>query len=79
MICAGHPNGGVSACFGDDGGPLICQKDGNAVLTGVVSISNGCGHPEFPGIYARIMAVLDWVKANMVCNMNLFLSIVYFR
>merc|ERR1712107_357327 len=68
MICAGLPNGGKDSCQGDSGGPFICRDNGKAVLTGVVSFGIGCALPNYPGVYARTTAVLDWVKANMESN-----------
>merc|ERR1739846_75608 len=65
MICAGLPEGGKDSCQGDSGGPFVFRKDGKAVLTGVVSFGIGCALAEYPGVYARVTAVLDWVKANM--------------
>jgi len=68
MICAGLPEGGKDSCQGDSGGPFICRDNGKAVLTGVVSFGIGCAWPDYPGVYARVTAVLDWVKANMEGN-----------
>ena len=64
MICAG--SSGRDACQGDSGGPLVCNYGSSAVLTGVVSWGDGCGQPEFPGVYSRVTHVLDWILQNMV-------------
>merc|ERR1712223_47471 len=66
MLCAGYPNvGGKDACQGDSGGPYVCNDNGNAVIAGVVSWGIGCAHPNYPGVYARVTKVLNWVKNNM--------------
>merc|ERR1711962_738923 len=71
MICAGLPEGGKDSCQGDSGGPFVCRNDDNkAVLTGVVSFGIGCALPDYPGVYARVTAVLDWVKASMGENVQ---------
>ncbi|XP_036359157.1 atrial natriuretic peptide-converting enzyme-like isoform X2 [Octopus sinensis] len=55
MICAGYVEGGLNSCQGDDGGPLVCNKDGVYTLTGVTSWGNGCGHPRNPGVYTNVL------------------------
>jgi len=66
MICAGYPGvGGKDACQGDSGGPFVCNDGGKAVIAGVVSWGNGCALKDYPGVYARVTHVLDWIKENM--------------
>lgn len=64
MMCATYP-AGRETCQGDSGGPLYDSS--SAKLVGVVSISDDCGPPHFPGVYARIGTQFDWIK-NVVCN-----------
>ena len=67
MLCAEYPGvGGKDACQGDSGGPLVCNLNGKAIIAGVVSWGIGCAKPEFPGVYARVTTVLNWIKSNMV-------------
>lgn len=57
MLCAGHREGGKDACQGDSGGPLVARN----ALIGVVSWGIGCGNPEFPGVYANVANLREWI------------------
>ena len=47
------------------GGPLVCNVDGKATLTGVVSWAYlKCG--TYPTVFARVTHVLSWIKDNLV-------------
>ena len=65
MICAGNPQDGKGICLGDAGGPLVCEVDGKAALTGIASWGFGCGEGN-PDVYSRVTKVLSWIKKNMV-------------
>ncbi|KAL9692055.1 hypothetical protein quinque_015955 [Culex quinquefasciatus] len=58
MICAGDlEHGGVDACFGDSGGPIVAD----GVLVGVVSWGKGCAQPRAVGVYSNVAVVRDWI------------------
>ena len=60
MFCA--KSNSSDSCYGDSGGPLTVYKDGVAVLEGVISWGKSCGKPQWPGVYARVGAVLQWIR-----------------
>ena len=53
--------GGKDACQGDSGGPLICEVDGHAVLTGIVSWGINCGMDGYPGVYGEVWHYKEWI------------------
>jgi len=73
MLCAGVDEGQKDACSGDSGGPLVSKSyDKNTDIeththVGVVSWGVGCGHPDYPGVYARTSSRIGWIR-NAMCN-----------
>lgn len=58
MFCAGYLEGGTDSCQGDSGGPLV--SDGK--LVGIVSWGAGCARRDFPGVYASVPALRQFVR-----------------
>jgi len=65
--------GGVDACEGDSGGPLMTYQrldQGGLKMTaaGIVSFAVGCGNARYPGIYTKVDAYLDWIAETITNN-----------
>ncbi|MBN3313548.1 TMPS9 protease, partial [Atractosteus spatula] len=65
MICAGELDGGKDTCWGDTGGPLICQQDSSWVQAGVVSSRQGCARSSLPDVYTRVSQYKDWINTQV--------------
>ena len=71
MICAGDLiDGGEDACQGDSGGPLVVRSliDNRWLLIGATSWGYGCADVNYPGVWARVSYVLDWIEDNADVN-----------
>lgn len=65
MICAGLIEGGKDSCQGDSGGPLWSSIPGYPVQVGVVSWGEGCAKPDRAGVYARVSALIDFIRETI--------------
>ncbi|XP_066587682.1 transmembrane protease serine 9-like [Prorops nasuta] len=70
-VCTGPLTGGLSACNGDSGGPLITIKSNNETeLVGIVSWGiTPCGTPGAPSIYTKVSSYIDWIRDSIAANM----------
>lgn len=65
MLCAGVEGvGGKDACQGDSGGPLLV----NGELAGIVSWGRSCALGDYPGVYANVPYLRDWILTNVAAN-----------
>lgn len=55
------------SCTGDGGSPLnyFSPSLRRYFVAGIVSFGYGCGVPDFPGVYTRVGAYLDWIVENL--------------
>ncbi|XP_063977340.1 transmembrane protease serine 9-like [Diachasmimorpha longicaudata] len=68
-VCTGPLSGGVSACSGDSGGPLIAKNGSRSEVVGIVSWGiMPCGSVGAPSVYARVSAFIDWIQNTMAEN-----------
>merc|ERR1711970_1217667 len=64
-ICA--DNGVAYGCNGDEGGPLMCKRNGVYELVGVTSrFWRQCN--KMPTIFMRVFAFQDWIKTTIAEN-----------
>ena len=67
MVCAGEA--GKDSCQGDSGGPMVCRASPTSPYeqVGVVSWGYYCAAAGYPGVYAKISAVQDWIDQVTGC------------
>jgi trypsin len=62
QFCAGVDAGGIGACHGDSGGPVVDECSGTVV--GIISHALGCAQPNYPQINVYIGHYLDWIAGR---------------
>lgn len=64
MLCAGYKTGGIDACAGDSGGPLMVWDNELDQWTqvGIVSAGAGCAEPGYYGLYTNLIDFADWIE-----------------
>ena len=64
FVCAGG-EANSDACYGDGGGPLVCQNPTTLrySLVGITAWGIGCGTENVPGVYANVPYLMPWIKS----------------
>jgi len=67
MVCAGYKTGGIDACAGDSGGPLMIWDNelDRWTQVGIVSAGAGCAEPGYYGLYTNLTDFADWIEKMM--------------
>ena len=53
---------GKTACWGDSGGPFMCEQNDQFILYGAVGGGGDCGLQHFSGYFANVFNHMDFVK-----------------
>lgn len=61
FLLLGCEEGGKDACQGDSGGPAVLDHK----LVGIVSWGEGCGNPNYPGVYTKISSIFNWLHLGL--------------
>lgn len=67
MLCAGFKAGGIDACVGDSGGPMVINTDRGWQQIGIVSWGEGCALPNYYGVYTRVPSFQNYISQT-ICN-----------
>lgn len=65
-FCTGPMTGGLSPCNEDRGSSLVQTVGVNQVVIGLVSLPQGCGWANYPGLYTRVSAFVPWINSIVV-------------
>ncbi|XP_077359587.1 transmembrane protease serine 9-like [Festucalex cinctus] len=65
MICSGFLEGGIDACQGDAGGPMVSEQDSIWIQSGIISFGLGCSQPNSPGVYVRVSRYQSWINSHI--------------
>jgi secreted trypsin-like serine protease len=69
MICAGYETGGIDACTGDSGGPLLLwnNRQQSWLQIGIISWGSGCAEAGIYGVYTQVSSFTEWIT-NTINN-----------
>jgi len=65
MFCANNAQGSrvMDTCLGDNGGPVMVERKGKFILTGIVSWNaSRCAQRGLPGVHTRVAKYTKWIE-----------------
>lgn len=67
MICAGYEEGGIDACTGDSGGPLLVwnNRQQQWLQIGIISWGSGCAEAGIYGVYTAVSSFAEWITSTI--------------
>lgn len=66
-LCAGYEQGGIDACTGDSGGPLLVwdNRQQSWVQMGIISWGSGCAEAGVYGVYTEVAGFSTWIATTV--------------
>ena len=66
-LCAGYEQGGIDACTGDSGGPLLTwdNRQRSWMQIGIISWGSGCAEAGVYGVYTEVAGFSTWIATNV--------------
>lgn len=65
QVCVGLDEGGVGACSGDSGGPMVVNNE----LVGITSWGDpACAVAKHPSVYTSVPYYKDWVQEQLAAT-----------
>lgn len=66
-LCAGYEQGGIDACTGDSGGPLLVWNNAQRswVQLGIISWGSGCAEAGVYGVYTEVAGFATWIATTV--------------
>ena len=66
-LCAGYEQGGIDACTGDSGGPLLVWNNQQRawVQIGIISWGSGCAEAGVYGVYTEVTGFSTWIATTV--------------
>ncbi|XP_029463804.1 LOW QUALITY PROTEIN: serine protease 53 [Rhinatrema bivittatum] len=65
IVCGNNMDGIRGPCWGDSGGPMVCNEDGIWFQVGLISFSLDCHLPNSPVLLTELTSFADWIQAQV--------------